>query len=147
MLNSMKSWSTKRKVIMGAIAFFIIIGIFGAIGSLFESEESKAAKAEATAIAVQATEAKDAEEQAKGFHCLSAWDGNHDGFEKAVKDNLNDPNSMETLSTKIAPVNTDGYHAIFMEFTAKNALGGRVRSTATGAIESATCEATLISIE
>ena len=31
--------------------------------------------------------------------CFSAWDGNHDGFERLVKAGLNDPNSMEVHGT------------------------------------------------
>lgn len=44
-----------------------------------------------------------------------------------IKSGLNDPSSFELLSTK--PVNLDnGTFRIVVEFTAKNKLGGRVRS-------------------
>ena len=36
------------------------------------------------------------EDERKGFHCLSPWDGNHDGLEGLIRDELNDPGSMET---------------------------------------------------
>ncbi len=44
-----------------------------------------------------------------------------------VKLGLNDPNSLEILSTRAFKAN-DGTHRIELKFTAKNALGGRVRS-------------------
>lgn len=46
-----------------------------------------------------------------------------------VKSGLNDPSSLEILSTRAFKAN-DGTHRIELKFTAKNALGGRVRSEA-----------------
>ncbi|PPD52212.1 MAG: hypothetical protein CTY12_06885 [Methylotenera sp.] len=46
-----------------------------------------------------------------------------------VKLSLNDPNSIEMISTKSINVD-DGSHRIALEFTAKNAMGGRVRGRA-----------------
>ena len=85
----------------------------------------------------------------KGFHCLSPWDGNHDGLERLVKRNLNDPDSMKTYETKIAPSGSYGQndHAIRMQFGARNAFGGMVRHTAHGWVDHETCEAELLSIE
>lgn len=85
------------------------------------------------------------EDQRQGFHCLSAWDGNHDGLEALIRGQLNDPGSMDTISTLIGPVK-DGRHVIRLEFTAKNAFGGRVRHTAAGYVDNKTCEATLVDI-
>ena len=88
------------------------------------------------------------EEKRKGFHCLSAWDGNHDGFEELVKANLKDPGSMETYETRISPVNTTtGQHSIIMDFGARNSFGGMARHTATGWVDNETCEATLLNVE
>ena len=86
------------------------------------------------------------EEQVKGFHCLSKWDGHHDGLNELVKARLNDPGSLEPIETGIAPVNANKKHAVRMDFTAKNAFGGRVRHLATGWIDNKTCEATLVEI-
>ena len=84
----------------------------------------------------------------KGFHCLSAWDGNHDGLEALVRDQLKDPGSMETHQTKITPVQPGtGQHTIIMDFGARNSFGGVVRNQAIGWVDPDTCEATLISIE
>lgn len=46
-----------------------------------------------------------------------------------VKLGLNDPNSLEIVSTRAFKAN-DGSHRLELKFTAKNALGGRVRSEA-----------------
>ena len=86
------------------------------------------------------------EERRKGFHCLSAWDGNHDGIETLVRARLNDPGSMETHRTVIGPV-VNGQHRIKLDFSAANAFGGMVRSTAIGYVDHDTCRATLDYIE
>ena len=91
----------------------------------------------------QSTPAVSAEDRRKGFHCLSGWDGNHDGLEALVRAELNDPGSMETHETRITPVDANGDHTIIMDFSAKNAFGGRVRHEAVGKVSQATCRATL----
>lgn len=103
-------------------------------------EGQRMSEAAATAVA-------EAEERRKGFHCLSPWDGNHDGLEALIRDNLNDPGSMDTIQTRITPVDEDGHHTVALEFTALNALGGRVRLTAYGQVNNESCEATLTGIE
>ena len=88
------------------------------------------------------------EDRRKGFHCLSPWDGNHDGMEALVRAQLNDPGSMETHTTRITPVVGDtNLHTIYVEFSARNAFGGMVRSTATGWVDHDTCEAILGAID
>ena len=54
---------------------------------------------------------------------------------------------METIETRIAPADAQGDHRIQLDFTAKNAFGGRGRSIAYGWVSQATCEATLVLIE
>ena len=90
---------------------------------------------------------QDPEDRRKGFHCLSQWDGNHDGLEALVRDQLNDPSSMDTYETRIEPVGTNNRHRIVMEFGAKNLFGAMVRHTATGWVDHDSCEATLTGIE
>lgn len=88
------------------------------------------------------------EDNIYGWHCLDQWDGNHDGLEALVRQHLNDPGSMETVSTSTTPVEADTeQHIIFMDFTAKNTFGGRVRHRASGSFDTNTCEATLFGIE
>ena len=82
------------------------------------------------------------ENRRKGFHCLSAWDGNHDGFEALVRPRLLDPDSMKTYETLIGQVR-NGKHHITMNFGAKNLFGGMNRFTAKGEVNHDTCEATL----
>lgn len=95
--------------------------------------------------AEEGNETSEAEDERKGFHCLSPWDGNHDGLEALIRRQLNDPGSMETVETRISPV-VDGRHRISLEFTAKNSFGGRIRHVAHGSVSNETCEAQLISI-
>ena len=98
-------------------------------------------------MSVEQQEAK-AEEERKGFHCLSAWDGNHDGMEDLVRPLLNDPNSMEIHETKITPVQPGtGQHTIIMTFGARNSFGGMVRQQAVGWVDPDTCQATLMSVD
>ena len=78
--------------------------------------------------------------------CLSPWDGNHNGFEDQVRSGLNDEDSMETHSTRfqVADDDGDGYVAIVMEYSAENALGGRVKTVATGLLNYGTCNVTVL---
>ena len=121
---------------LAVISVLVVIGIASAVGGGSESEPTTSAQSE-----------DERENERKGFHCLSEWDGNHEGLEALIRDNLNDPGSMDTLETRITPVNEDGLHGVSLEFTAKNAFGGNVRHEATGFVDNDTCEATLLSIE
>lgn len=116
------------------IAIIVIVGAIagGAGGGNGETDEGDA-EAEADRIA--------------GFHCLSAWDGDHEGFEDLVRPNLTDPKSMDTLETRITPIDEDGRHIIYMDFTADNAFGGTVKYTAAGYVDNETCEAELVDIQ
>ena len=51
MLQRIGAWSTKRKIIVGALVVLGILVVINAIGTALESEESRAARAEATAVA------------------------------------------------------------------------------------------------
>ena len=87
------------------------------------------------------------EDKRKGFHCLSPWDGNHDGLEALIRDEIRDPNSMETIETRITPVNANGNHTVSLTFRSRNGFGGMVRSTAFGTVDNDTCKATLLTIQ
>ena len=153
----MPELTTKRRLIGIVIGMLLI----GALVSVAGGDEDPAAEAEearqteaaeaaerrAEAEERRAENAEKAEERRKGFHCLSEWDGNHDGLEALIRERLNDPGSMETIKTRIAPADAQGDHRIQLEFTAENAFGGRVRSIAYGWVSQATCEATLVLIE
>ena len=98
-------------------------------------------------VACGSSSEETAEEHRKGFHCLDPWDGNHNGLEALIRDQLNDPGSMETHSTRITPVSAAGTHTVLMDFSAANAFGGMVRNTAYGWVDHETCEAELDYIE
>lgn len=137
-----KSWRRRHPV--WHVIFWIFVGIvvLSMIGSALGDNSD-----DSTTRSTTTTVDERAEDRRKGFHCLSAWDGNHDGLEALIRDQLNDPGSMETIETRISPVDARGDHAILLEFTAKNAFGGRVRSIAAGVVDNSTCEATLSFIE
>lgn len=86
--------------------------------------------------------AKTQEERRRGHHCLSAWDGNHEGFERLIRAELNDPGSMSTTRTVVGTLK-DGRHEIRLFFTAKNALGSRVQAIGVGSFRNSDCKATL----
>ena len=159
MLQRISGWSTKRKVIAGIAALIAISIIIGAISSVLESEESKQARLDVTvtaeAVKLEEQAAKEAEEtrnKEQGLHCLSQWNGHHDGLIRLVKRELNDPDSLDARETTIVKVGVgvgimparEGQHIILMNFTAKNALGGTVRSDAVGYVDNDSCEAELI---
>ena len=149
MLKRISGWSTKRKWVVGCLAGIAVLFVVSAIVSALESEETKAARAEATAVAVQAKEAQEAEKRKSGLHCLSPLDGHHDGFQRLVKQQMNDPDSVEARETLIGKVSVgvssfgarQGKHVIVMDYTAKNPLDGTVRAQAVGYVDSESCQA------
>lgn len=73
--------------------------------------------------------------------CVSAWDGNHEGFEALIRDVLNDPGSMETHGTYYNASDSiaDGEITIRLNYGARNAFGGMVRADAVGVMDVDTC--------
>jgi hypothetical protein len=88
--------------------------------------------------------AQKAENKRKGFHCLSAYDGAHNGVERWLKNNLRDPDSYKHVETKIAPVK-DGKHILITSYRAKNGFGGYVGGVVLAEVNHETCQATIIS--
>ena len=77
--------------------------------------------------------------------CFSKWDGHLDALEDLVRPYLNDEDSMQTHETRFSSQpDADGYHLVTMEYSAKNALGGRVKVLATGFVHESTCEVLLV---
>ena len=137
---------TRKQVFLGiGLAFVVLVVIVGIIGDTDDKAETTPLPTP-TSVPVKTEELPTMNaDQRKGFHCLSAWDGNHEGMEALIRDQLNDPGSMETVETRIAPV-LGGKHLVQLECTAKNAFGGRVRHVAHGYVDNATCEAELTNI-
>ena len=130
------------------LGVFVVLGIIGAIvggGDSSTSRPTPTPRPTSTPAPSPTPTVYEDSDNYKGFHCLSAWDGNHDGLEALVRDTLNDPGSMETFETRITP-NNNGKHVIRMEFGAKNAFGGVVRHTALGEVDNTTCDAVLVDV-
>ena len=77
--------------------------------------------------------------------CLSAWDGNHNGFEREVKAVLNDPDSMEVHGTYFNGDDSlaDGTMTLRMDYSAANAFGGMVRANALAEMDR-NCDITIV---
>ena len=103
------------------------------------AKAEEAAKAEAIQL--------EAENNEKGFHCLSQWDGNSADFIGLVKARLRDPDSFEVMETRITPKDKSGVHKIYMTYRAKNGFGGMNVETALGSVVNATCAVTFIVAE
>lgn len=146
-------------VIVGVFIIFTVIGLFiperEPTAQEIEAAQVEARAKEAEAIAesnlkqaqVRAQAKAEAEEKRKGFHCLSPWDGNHDGMEVLIKAQLKDPDSMETIETRMTPVDANGAHQVSLKYRARNSFGGMVVSQARGSVDNATCRATLLTVE
>ena len=77
---------------------------------------------------LQKKAARDAELQEKINAQFSPWDGSHRGLVEQVKRILNDPSSFEHLETKtLRGGSWPETFLVRMDYTAKNAFGGRLR--------------------
>lgn len=97
-----------------------------------------------TAEQIRADAAKAEEDQRRGFHCLSGWDGSNASLVQQVKNQLREPDSFEHIETRITP-EVNGKHNITMEYRARNGFGGMNVATAVGTVDHQTCEAILTS--
>lgn len=89
----------------------------------------------------------EAENRRSGFHCLSAWDGSHPAFKRAVRDQMREPKSFEHIETRVTAVDKNGYHKIFMSYRARNGFGGMNVGTATGVYASSGCAFQVLAVE
>ena len=85
--------------------------------------------------------AEKATERRNGFHCLSAWNGQHRGLVEKIEPYLRDPGSFEHIETTIAPVTADGTHSLLMRFRSRNAFGGMAPTRVWARVNSETCTA------
>jgi hypothetical protein len=93
---------------------------------------------------IKAEEAQAAEDNRKGFHCLSSWDGSNASLVDQVKKQLRDPDSFEHDETRITP-EEKGKHIVSMRYRARNGFGGMNVATAVAEIDHASCQATVVS--
>ena len=124
----------------GIVALVVIIAVASTAGS--GGSESNNQQDQGTSTET----AEEQEARRKGFHCLSEWDGHHDGMNELIKAELNDPSSLDVHTTSIGP-ETGGFHQLKVDFSARNAFGGMVRHVASGIVDHETCEAGLIGID
>jgi len=138
--SPISEWSPTKKLLNGSLVVLLIVVVIIVVANTSSGTENpKPPNIPATREA--------AEERQKGFHCLSAWDGNHDGLEDLIKAKLKDPDSMETIETKMTPVDANGNHNIILKYRARNSFGGMVVEQALGIVNNDTCEATLLGVE
>lgn len=133
-------------LILLAVIGLIAFGIFRARDDAESTPAETAAPAEVTVAPPAAPPQPTPEEvaakerdKAYGLWCLSAWDGSHPEFVKAVQDRLNDPDSFQHDDTMVWTVRPDGRNQILMAFRAKNGFGGTVRHKAAGTFDNKTC--------
>lgn len=113
----------------------VLLVVLAAVGALTELEpESATTRPSSTTTRRPAatTTARTLSAKEVFEDCVSAWDGNHDGLEALIRAQLNDPGSMETHGTYYNPSDslTDGSITIRLDYGARNALGGMVRTNA-----------------
>jgi uncharacterized lipoprotein NlpE involved in copper resistance len=102
-----------------------------------DSKEVKAQKAAEIA-------AQKAEDQRRGFHCLSSWDGSHRATVNYIKENLRDPDSYQHIKTSITPADKEGNHILIMQYRAKNGFGGYVPGSVMVTVKNEDCSGKLI---
>ena len=108
------------------------------------AKEARKAAQKASEEAAKAIE--EAENRRKGFHCLSAWDGSHPEFKRAVKEMMRNPKSFEHVETRVTPV-SDGRHTIMMTYRSENGFGGMTVGEALGSYSNVDCSYSLLSVE
>ena len=117
--------SGKRNIAFFVLCMAVMVGYF-----MYESPEDKARDLR---IAQQK-----AEDNRKGFHCLSAWDGGLI-YSRPLKDRLRDPDSYQHIETRISP-NNGGYHNAYVSYRAKNGFGGYVNESVGVKVSNSSCK-------
>lgn len=88
-----------------------------------------------------------AEEIRQGVHCINVWDGSHPQFKREVRRRMLDPESFEHIETRVTPVSERGMHKIYMDYRARNGLGGVGLGTASGIYSNSDCTHGVLSID
>lgn len=99
--------------------------------------EEKAAEAVRAATAVLEDRAQCLRNYRGGFHTM---------LNRQILARLNDPESYEHIQTRVMLTEREGY-VVSVQFTARNAFGGRVRNMAVARLDIDECSATLVGIE
>lgn len=119
----------------------IIMFVIGMVIVSYITNENK------TPEQIAKDEQENAEKHRKGFHCLSAWDGSSSNFERILKERLREPSSYEHIETRIAPINSEGMHKIYVKYRARNGFGGMNVGEAVGELRNSDCSAAILYVE
>ncbi|MFB0874610.1 MULTISPECIES: hypothetical protein [unclassified Sphingobium] len=139
--------------VVAVLAVLLIIAIANGGGQADQASTTRDSPTEATAASLNSaddTEAgqtaapETADSEAKGFHCLSTWDGSNRSLVEQMKENLRNPSSFEHADTLIGPATSTGYHPIRMKYRAENGFGGMNIEEVAAAVDHKSCEATII---
>ena len=126
---------TKKRVLLGVLAVWVLIVVVAAM-----SPDPEGPAQSAPTIAT----ARPAPIEA----CFDSITGNVTELIALVMDDLNDPGSISDFDTqyeRTPTTGTGGRHRVTMEYTAKNAYGGRVTQRAWALMHPTTCAVELLS--
>jgi hypothetical protein len=125
-------------------ALLILLGIPYLVMRQCSTPPPTAEQIKAEAVKERAEAAKVQEDERRGLHCLSGWDGSNRSLVDQVKYQLREPDSFEHIDTQIAP-EVNGKHTIMMKYRARNGFGGMNVAIAMGTVDHHTCTAVLTS--
>ena len=154
-LNRVKGWSSTKKTIWIIVIGCLFLVCVGA--ALAEPVEEESAVAKSGTPEATATPDRDSKEY-KGEHCMRKAQRNID---RDLRERLNDPGSYKgeeilmfnLLASKIAAENNPdpwsdrAKHWAVRVFTAKNALGGRIKAEAFYWVDHETCDVIYVKTE
>jgi uncharacterized protein (DUF736 family) len=126
----------------GIMAVAVGIGI-GLVSNLMFTDDNQVTKQSKDGVEASTVKVK-ADDNRKGFHCLSGWDGSHRATVNYVKKNLRDPESYQHIETRITPVDKDGNHTLVMQYRAKNGFGGYVPGSVLVTVKNSDCSGTVV---
>jgi hypothetical protein len=86
------------------------------------------------------------EQQTKLESCFTTWGHRLPDLERAVKDDLGNPDSFKQLETKTLPADPDGYNVI-IRFMAQNRMGAPWRFGLRASVDPESCSVTRIEPE
>ncbi|WP_338608073.1 hypothetical protein V6617_16830 [Pelagibacterium nitratireducens] len=140
--NSKKAKAPKAPKKKGNVFFIIGLLVWGGLFAIMWIGSGQPGGSGSTGSqAVSTRAAEQAEDERKGFHCLSSWDGSNRALVDTVKNSMREPGSFEHIETRITPVN-NGQHTIIMEYRGRNGFGGMSVETATGTLSNNGCRLT-----
>lgn len=117
-------WKTWHKVFLAIIGIFVV-----GVTLLISNAESAGEMKDGTQV--QNDSARHMAAIASGF---SEWDGSHNNLVQFVKQNMNDPQSFEHVSTGYSDIGGDTL-LIKMNYRGKNAFGAKMLTQITALVK------------